>query len=746
MVVASVVSGVAAALCHVSPTGLRGTDIVVTFLFAMAVAWIAASAPWWLLAIVGGLGALASGLTGWTAAGLVAVGIGLTLGRTERSLPWLRSLAMGAALLALLHLRVNPFFGASAIMTGAIVVGSAVFSLSRREGIVRRRLLWCSAGLGGFVILAVVGLAIAGVRASGRLDDGYQHLTDGLDQLRAGDTVAAATSLRAASGDLAAADESIDSWWAKPSALLPVVGQHREALRGIVSNATVAASTAADALSVADLGSFRVDHGTIDVDALALLSDPLAKLDIAVQRMVTVIHDTRSPWLIGVAQDKLGEAERKLADAAAQSDASAAAAKYGPAMLGTEGPRKYLVVFTSPGEARGQSGLIGNWAEITITKGTIAQTGFGRTAQLIAGLTSSTGVQLNESAEYFARYGPYGAGSATAPVVDKYWSNVTMSPDTPTVGSTMAQMYEGAGMGRVDGVFVLDPTALSSLLKVAGSITVPGIDQTITADTMQQFLLFDQYKLDDITRRTVLEAVAGVTLQQFLGATLPAPQQVAADLGPASTQGHITGWARRPEEENLFRLIGMAGQLPGPAGRDGLAVVTNNASGNKIDSFLKRTVAYDAQYDSSTGRVSGGLTVTLDNTAPTTGYPDYVIGNIIGLPTGTNRTLLTIDTPLQVTAVTIDGVTSSVTSGTELGWNTASMLIDLAPGQKRAVHFTLAGTVAKDSYRFVWRPQPLTNPDQLSVAVTAGDASVASFAGTLPRLSVIDSNGHRALR
>ena len=44
--------------------------------------------------------------------------------------------------------------------------------------------------------------------------------------------------------------------------------------------------------------------------------------------------------------------------------------------------------------------------------------------------------------------------------------------------------------------------------------------------------------------------------------------------------------------------------------------------------------------------VSQTLPQQFDNTAPATGYPDYVIGNIIGLPTGTNRTLLSVYSPL----------------------------------------------------------------------------------------------------
>ncbi|HEY4332812.1 MAG TPA: DUF4012 domain-containing protein, partial [Ilumatobacteraceae bacterium] len=327
-----------------------------------------------------------------------------------------------------------------------------------------------------------------------------------------------------------------------------------------------------------------------------------------------------------------------------------------------------------------------------------------------------------------------------------YWANVTMSPDLATDASVMSQMYAGAGRGQVDGVFVLDPSALSSMLRVSGQVTVPGINEPVTADALLTFLLVDQFTLDPATRTTVVNAVAGITLNQFLAASLPPAQQLAGDLGPAATEGHISAWARRSEEEGLLQLVGMADELPAPAGRDGLAVTTNNLAGNDTDNFLQRSVAYTASYDAATGHVSGDVGITLHSSAPSSGYPDDVIGNSLGLAPGTNRTLLTVYTPLTVTGATIDGVTVTTTPGTELGWQTTTLQIDLAPGQTRVVHLTMAGTVSTHAYSFVWRPQPMAHDDQLSVSVTSADGSRrATFNGVLPRLSTIDADGHRAL-
>lgn len=757
--IVAVVLATVCALAEVSPTGSTTADVVVVGLFGGFVAWAGASAPWWAIVTFAGFATLISGPSWWTLVALAAVAIGLGLGTAKQSAPWLRSAATGLALLALMRADVSAFlsdafFGCTALIVGISCVAFTVVAISRRPRSIRRRVVWGLAGCAGFVVVAVGGLAAGGLQAKDELQAGRRLLTDGLDQLRAGDTQAAAASLRSAAGELKAATDSVDALWAQPSRLIPIVSHHRALLSQVVASAAESATAAANALDIADIDQLRVINGTVDVQALSLLAQPLADLDVAVANVRQVLADADSPWLLDEVRDQLVEGRTEIDQAVVQSNATAASARYGPAILGIDGTRTYLVVFTSPGEARGQSGLIGNWAEITVTDGRIRQSDFGRTSELIADLTPPGSGDLDPSdlvlaalPEYFERYGPFGAGGAQEGVRPKYWSNVTMSPDAPTVAAVIAQMYAGGANSEVDGVFVIDPTGLAALLRVAGPVTVEGFDQEISADSLEQFLLFDQYKLDEFTRRDLLEAVAGVTLQQFLTADLPEPQQLARTLGPAATEGHIVGWARRPEEQELFRLIGMSGQLPVPQGRDGLAIVTDNAGGNKIDSFLQRTVSYEATFDSDTGQVEATLVVTLQNTAPSTGLPDYVIGNIVGLPKGTNRTLLTVYTPLGVRGVTLDDQPSSVTSGTEQGWNTATVRLDIAAGATRTLRFELTGSVAADQYAFVWRPQPLTRADQVTIDVrsTAGRREV-SFTGEIARLTVLDRDGEIALR
>ena len=53
-------------------------------------------------------------------------------------------------------------------------------------------------------------------------------------------------------------------------------------------------------------------------------------------------------------------------------------------MLGADGPRTYLLLFTTPSESRGLGGFVGSYAELTADDGQLALGAFGRAQDLDA--------------------------------------------------------------------------------------------------------------------------------------------------------------------------------------------------------------------------------------------------------------------------------------------------------------------------------------------------------------------------
>ena len=145
------------------------------------------------------------------------------------------------------------------------------------------------------------------------------------------------------------------------------------------------------------------------------------------------------------------------------------------------------------------------------------------------------------------------------------------------------------------------------------------------------------------------------------------------------------------------------------------------------------------------------LRVEFTNTAPTTGYPDYVIGNIIDdvdeHPVGSNRMLVHVHTVLPVAAARIDGVEFTTTTKPELGYHVWTTIISLQSGETAELELDLVGNVGAGGYRLVYRPQALPQRDQLDLeATTTWGRRLIDFEGVLERRTVLSRERIEAWR
>jgi hypothetical protein len=298
-----------------------------------------------------------------------------------------------------------------------------------------------------------------------------------------------------------------------------------------------------------------------------------------------------------------------------------------------------------------------------------------------------------------------------------------------------------------DGVFVIDPAAIAGLVRLTGPITIDGLDEPLTGDNVEQFLVRDQYEFEEADREVVLEQVTQTTVERVLTTTLPGPRELIEALAPPATGGSLTGWAQRPEEQALFRLVGFEAAIPSGPGGDGLAIGAVNTAGNKIDSFLEREIVYRPSHDASTGEITATLEITLTNTAPTTGFPDYVIGSLAeGLPPGFNRGMLSIHSPLDIESVTVDGVPVVNSDRTEGGWNVANALYGVPSGGSVVVRAELSGAIAPGPYRFFYKPTPMPLPDHVVVEASSDGSQIRADSNDRPfdRRVVVEADGVRA--
>lgn len=733
----AVVAGIIAALSGASPTATTWTDGIIVIASVALVTWAGASTPWWAGAAFAGIAAATAGTVPLTVIGLAAFAAALWVGLQRRDVPLMRAAVAGVALNVLIRSDLDGFLGLSALIGVAASIAILIIGVTRRRSGVRRRVWWGLGAIGVFAVLALAGAGVAAATSRSDLTDGNRTARAALSLLNDGDYVRAAASFDEAADSFDGADAALTAPWAIPARLVPGVSQNLSAARDLADAAAVASADLSLALGVVDPEQLRLVNGRFDVDAVRLIQQPFHSVQASIAELDAAIDDASSPWLISPLDARMRDLHDELADNGTRLDNAVLAVDLAPQLLGEDGRRRYFIAFTTPAEARGQGGFMGNWAEITADDGRLSLSRSGRTRDLnVGGDGPRTVTGPADWVEQWGRYGfTSGPGGATEPAP---WSNVTVSPQFPSTAQVIAELYPQSGGRQLDGVFAMDPYVLQALLGMTGPISIDGTDTKLSQGNVIDFLLVDQYEVDDSpTRVDLLDEVARTTMEQVLSGALPNPTVVARELGPLAAQGRLAGWARDADEQALFERVSLAAALPILDGGDGYAVVLNNAGANKLDVYLERNIAYEAVVD-STGVVDAIMTVTLTNTVPDTDLPEAVTGNYTGDDRGTNRTLLSLYSPLAVIDATVTDASGKESaarfvSGVEAGWNVNTVTLFVPPGVSITLRTHLTGAVeSPGEYTLAVRPLPLVVPEHHRIDVSTVDGrNLVTFEGVI---------------
>lgn len=727
----ALVSGVVAALDGVNPTGSEWVDRPLVGVVVAAATWAAASAAWWAVAAAAGIAAAAAIDPLMTVIGAIGFVVGLWIGLRQRDLGTVRCLVGAIALNVLVRSELEGFLGASAAV--GITTGVLLFALGvRRRRRPLRRAAWTATGAAlAVAMIAAFGFGAAAVSARSLLNDGQRLATEGIDDLGRGDFQQASTKFNEAGRAFNRASEQLDRPWALPARLVPVMAQNVDTVSDLADAAGDSSSQLGSSLAQIDPDMLRLTAGRIDIAAIEAIAGPLGDVQASLASLDATVADADSPWLIDPVQSRIARLGNDIDDNEQQLANAVTAAELAPAMLGRDGARRYLFIFTTPAEARGLGGFMGNFAEVSAVDGQISVERFGRTGELNVGGPDPFGRVVSGPSEWLAQWGRYGFVSGSNGTTSAVpWSNITMSPHFPSTAQVIAELYPQSGGQPLDGVFAIDPYVLGALLEFTGPVQIESTSQELNADNAVEFLLRDQYLIDDTPERIdLLEQVSEVTIDRLLAGALPNPVDLAGALGPFAAEGRVVGWSANADEQGLFEAISFSGGLPALDGADGLAVVVNNAGGNKIDVYLEREVTYRAAVDPETGQVTATLELVLTNAAPTSGLPDVVIGNLVGQPPGTNRSLVSILTALPVLAASRDGSPIMVEPGIEHGWNTSRVRVTIPPGAQTTLTLTLGGPLElAQGYRLVTRSQPLVEPEVYDLRVVTNSGGIVLVA------------------
>ncbi len=715
MIAIAIATGFLSLLAPVDPTGLFLTDALLRFGFAVVVTLAAARArrSTWIIMAVGATVLSSSGL--WFVSALLALAVAVAAVFMPRR-RYMGAVIAALAVPSLLRADSFGFTGASALCVWAVTIPVLVsgYRVASRRSQERMRKIAT-----GVVLAAMVGtiiFALAVWISFHDLSSGSNSAKRGLEALRRGSGPQAALELADASDSLDSAHDVLSGWWTAPVHLVPFVSQQLEGLSTASSQGHAIARAGTTVAAKADYHQLRYLKGQINLEQIRQLQQPLRNINRVLDRADDQIDDVTSPWLVGPVRSALDTFSDDIRTTRPQAQVAEQISLVAPGMLGGHGVRHYFVAFTTESESRGLNGFMGNWAELTATNGRLELTRSDR----VDSLNKAGDGDLREvrsPADYVSNFGRFQVG--------KYFQDVTLSPDLPDVAQVISQLYTGAspnmGGDHIDGVLVVDPYALQALLNFTGPITVDGAPQ-LTSANAAAVLVSGQYTdfAQNANRVDFLDQASRETFDELTKGSIPGPDQIASVLGPAVRDRHLMFTAFNSSEQSLFRRLGATGAFPrARPGRDFLAVTGQNSANNKTDIWMHRTISYHATYDASTGQVRSVATIKLENDAPTQGLPEGVIGsNDQRLPLGTNRTFLSVYSPLQLTGSTVDGHREPFETGLGFGYHVYSQYLTVAPGQTMVVTLDLAGIVAGGTdYRLSIAVQPMVNPDQFDAQI-----------------------------
>ena len=582
--------------------------------------------------------------------------------------------------------------------------------------------------------LVIVGVAIFllllladALFVASSLRDRFQALSE---QLRRGRAAVEAGDLRAARtsfGDAAATNREVSTLMAHPSyvlaRLVPLVALDIHALSalndaaGSISRAGLIGVRAGEALggtTSEELAGAFYSEGRVQLEAIDTAQQYLEKVRTALLEARGTLEGAQKPILdtVRVALDQSREDLSEAIDVTDRGDALLSAL---PALFGGEGPRRYLLAFQTPSQARGTGGVIGLYGVLEADDGRVALTHAGPFIELLTSLDTS-GISSVEEAARFRRNYRRAVRQA---------DDINLSPDFPAVARRLLTIYRRSTGRSLDGVLATDPVALAGLLRATGPVSGTGLKEPLNSSNAADVLLHDTY----ITFADEPEAQSRFLtslIRNFYDAfdsKAVDGSELAKALGSGASARHLMMYSRFEDEQAGLQRLGATGELGGT--RDPVQhVFHNNLGDNKVDFYLQRSV------DTRIVVTRGGdalvrTRITVENDAPATGQDPMTKSYTGAARPGTNLMDLRVlmpETARNPQWESQRGGRLKSDSGVEAGLPSTSIRLKVPAQDRRVVTLEYELPEATQLLRggnlsLTLIPHPTARPDLYSVEV-----------------------------
>lgn len=253
-------------------------------------------------------------------------------------------------------------------------------------------------------------------------------------------------------------------------------------------------------------------------------------------------------------------------------------------VLGSDQPKRYLVLFQNHHELRATGGFIGSVAIVDVQRGKI----------------TNIEVPPGGSYDFKGQLDTYVKAPLPLQMVNARWEfqDANWFPDFPASAQKAAWFYEHSRGATVDGVIAVNASVLERLLHTIGPIKNDQYGVVLSAtnalDTLQTIVESGPDKAKNQPK-----AIIGSVLNQILSNHLePSAEQLVpliTELFAALTQKEIQIYTTDAKAQVQFAALGWTGEITKTAAnQDYLLVVNTNLNGGKTDSRIVDTVEHQA--------------------------------------------------------------------------------------------------------------------------------------------------------
>lgn len=551
---------------------------------------------------------------------------------------------------------------------------------------VRRIVWWSVAGVLIVVVAALVWVGVQAFRAKSELEAAMPLAEKVQSQLAAGDARGAKATAERMAPHLRAARDASDGILWRAAEVVPFLGPNLSAVRNV---AAVASDVTDDAViplaKVAEtVPVTHLDPSNLPLRQLAEAAPAATKANATVQSGLATMRRVNTDATLSPVTSAVQKLRGALQQAAGATDALSRAARLLPGMLGQDGPRRYLVLVQNNAEARSSGGIVGALALLEARGGKLNLVQQASAADLP--VLSKPVLPLPAGTR--ALYGERPA---------EYVQDVTMTPDFPLTARLARAMWQQRFGGTVDGVVSIDPVALAHLLAATGPVTVDG--RELTSDDAVSVLLSQVYAAyeDSNAQDAFFQAAAAAVFAHIASGSFDAKSMLSA-LSAAIGEHRILVWSAHPAEQAVLSGAAITGTLAESAP---FGVYLNDATGAKMDYYLRTSIELGHASCRTDGRVDYLIRVTLKNTAPAdaaTALPWQVTGGgLSGVPAGETHTTLAVYAPAGavISSVTADDRSVAVRRATDAGHPVGQLLVKLNPGESAGYDFHIVGPIAR---------------------------------------------------